>query len=106
MVHNKDQILQQIKNSVRATDPGATLILYGSYARGDYREDSDIDILVLLDKDKITFDDRKRIGYPLYDIQLETDTIISPKIYARNTWNTSLKITPFYKNVTREGILL
>ena len=103
---NKNQILQQIKKSVRATDPEAILILYGSYARGDNREDSDIDILVLLDKDKITFDDRKRIGYPLFDIQLENDILITPMIYARNTWDTKLRITPFYKNVTREGIVL
>jgi predicted nucleotidyltransferase len=99
-------ILQQIKASILSTDPGATLILYGSYARGDNRKDSDIDILVLLDQDKITLSDRERIGDPLYDIQLETDTLITPVIYTRNTWNTRLKITPFYKNVTRDGILL
>ena len=58
------QILQQIKRSFSVTDPDATLILYGSYARGDQREDSDIDILVLVNKDKITYDDRKRIGNP------------------------------------------
>ena len=105
-MRDKDQILKQIKNSVRSTDPGATLILYGSYARGDYREDSDIDVLILLDKDKITFDDRKRIGYPLYDIQVKEDIIISPKICSRNKWETYYTITPFYRNVTREGRLL
>ncbi len=80
--------------------------MYGSYARGENRKDSDIDILVLIDKDKITLDDREKIGAPLYDIQLETEILISPIIYTRNTWNTRLQITPFYKNVTREGILL
>jgi len=106
MVQTKHQILQQIKNSVHATDPGATLILYGSYARGDYREDSDIDILVLLDKDKITFDDRERISSPLYYIELEVEIHISPMIYTRNSWDTKLVITPFYKNVTRDGVML
>jgi len=99
-------ILQQIKNSILATDPGATLILYGSCARGDNGPDSDIDILVLLDKDKITLDDRARIGHPLYDIQLETDTMISPRIISKSIWESKHKITPFYKNVNREGILL
>ena len=100
---NVTQILQRIKSSVHATDPGATLILYGSYARGDQREDSDIDILVLLDKDKITYDDRKRIGSPLYHIELETDTLISPRIFSKKIWETKYKITPLYKNVTIEG---
>ncbi len=99
-------ILQQIKATVLATDPGATLILYGSYARGDYREDSDIDILVLLDKERITNDDRERIGYPLYHLARETDTEINPIFYTRNTWDTRLRITPFYKNVTKDGIYL
>ena len=103
---NKAQILQQIKDSVRATDPEAMLILYGSYARGDYKEDSDIDILVLLDKDKITYEDRTRIGNPLYHIQLATDTLISPCIFSKQQWEAKHRITPFYKNVTREGIRL
>ena len=99
-------ILQQIKNSIRATDPDATLILFGSCARGDDRPDSDIDILILLDKDKITNEDRERIGYPLYDIQLESEIPISPLILSGKKWEMKHKITPFYKNVMREGIKL
>lgn len=48
---DKNDILQLIKSSVRSNEPDAILILYGSYARGDYREDSDLDILVLVDRD-------------------------------------------------------
>jgi predicted nucleotidyltransferase len=103
---NTDQLLQQIKESVRATDPGATLILYGSYARGDFREDSDIDILVLLDKDKITVEDRRRIGDPLYHLELKEEVLISPSIFSKKNWETKHTITPFYKNVMREGITL
>src|SRR5271156_3589454 len=95
IVVNKNQILQQIKSPVLATDPGATLILYGSYARGDFRDDSDIDILILPDKDKITFDDRTLIGHPLYHLQLETDTLISPAIFFRQQWEARHCITPF-----------
>lgn len=96
-------VLQRIKKEVHNTDPGATLFVYGSYARGDQHEDSDIDILVLIDKDKITYDDYKRIGHPLYHIELEIGTVISPVIISRKLWETKHVITPFYKNVTREG---
>ncbi len=100
------RILQKIKRSVLATDPHATLILYGSYARGDNNADSDIDILVLLNKEKVTFDDRKRIGYPLYDIQLENNIIISSLICPRKKWESEQRISPFYQNVAREGKVL
>jgi len=100
------QILQQIKSAVRATDPGATHILFGSYARGDNHKDSDIYLLVLLNNEKITNDYHERIGYPLYEIQLQENILISPVIYSKNTWDTRLKMSPFYKNVTKEGIFL
>ena len=103
---DKSYILHLIKKSVSATDPGAILILYGSYARGDYRDDSDLDLLVLVDKDKITRSDQKRIKYPLYEIEFETGTIISPLIFSRKDWEMNHRITPFYENVAREGKIL
>ncbi len=103
---NQQQLLQRIKRSVLATDPDATLILYGSYARGDYHKDSDIDILVLIDKEKVTFEDQKRIGYPLHHIEVDTGIMISPMIYSRSLWDTKYKITPLYQNIFREGIVL
>ena len=60
-MNDKNFILQLIKKSVKSTEPNAILILYGSYARGDYKEDSDLDLLVLIDKDEITRSDQKRI---------------------------------------------
>ena len=100
------QILQRIKDSVKATAPDAIVILYGSYARGDNREDSDIDLLVLVNQEKISRDEEIKIKYPLYHIEFDTGTIISPLVLPRKTWETRHKITPFYENVTREGKIL
>ena len=97
-----NSILKQIKSSVLANEPSASLILFGSYARGDFKSDSDIDILVLVDKEKVTRSDEKKIVYSLYDIELETGIIISPVIYSKQTWESKYSITPFYENVTRE----
>ena len=104
-MNDKSYILQLIKRSVKATDPDATLILYGSYARGDNKDNSDIDILVQVDTEKITWDDQKRIAYPLYDIELDTGIMISPFIYSKKGW-ANHRVTPFYENVLREGKLL
>lgn len=101
---DKRDLMRQIKSSVLAVEPDATLILYGSYARGDNQADSDVDVLILLDKDKITYEDHKRISSPLYSIELETGVLISPNFYSKNNWGK--RITPFFENVSREGIPL
>ena len=88
------------------TEPGARIIVYGSFARGDSRNDSDIDLVILLDKLKITREDEIRITYPLYDIEFESGQIISPLVISRADWETRHRITPFYKNVKKEGIEL
>jgi uncharacterized protein len=105
-MHTKDQILQRIKKSVGITAPGAVLMLFGSYARGTNTVMSDIDLLILIDKDKVSFSEEKRITDPLYDIEFETGTLISPVVLSRKDWESRHKITPFYKNVAREGIVL
>ena len=105
MKDNKN-ILFMIKNLVKSTEPDATIILYGSYARGDNRKDSDLDLLILLDKDKVTREDEKKVKYPLYDIELETAQIISPLVISKKDWETRHKITPFYDNILREGVIL
>jgi len=105
MVDNRDIVLM-VTDSVKASAPDATVILYGSRARGDNNTDSDFDLLILLDKDRITRADEKRIKYPLYDIEFETGSIISPLVLTRSDWESKHKITPFYDHVSREGIIL
>jgi len=95
-----------IKNSVRTIDPTATVILYGSYARGDFKKESDVDLLILIDKDSITRGDENKIKYPLYEIEFETGQIISPLVLTKKDWESRHKITPFYENINREGIVL
>ena len=103
---SNQQLLNQIKYLVTTQDPTAVLILYGSFARGDNTEGSDIDLLILLDKDIITINDEKRMKYPLYDLEFDTGQIISPLVLSKKDWEHRHKITPFYENVSREGIIL
>ncbi|WP_338599102.1 nucleotidyltransferase domain-containing protein [Sulfolobus tengchongensis] len=50
VLNNIDNYLLKIKESVRELDPDARVLLFGSYVRGNFKPDSDIDILVISDK--------------------------------------------------------
>ncbi len=99
-------VLIRIKNTVLSEEPEAKVILFGSYARGENKRDSDLDLVILIDKETISREDEKRIKYPLYDIEFETGQIISPMVYSKSDWESRQKITPFYKNVVSEGVEL
>lgn len=101
---NRPHIISLIKEALHRSFPDLKIILYGSEARGDARPDSDIDLLLLVDKDAITLDDRMKLTAPLYDIELETDVQINPFIETVREWGK--RFTPFYENVVKEGILL
>ena len=105
-MENTEELLQMIKKSVLAIDPLAKLILYGSYARGDHRQDSDIDLLILINKeDRVTYADRYKITTPIHDLELKTGSIISAIVRTKKDWANHM-ITPFYENVNREGKVL
>jgi predicted nucleotidyltransferase len=108
--YNKDmrrtEIVERIRQEARKLSPQAQTILYGSEARGDARPDSDIDLLVLVDKDKLTYSDKDCIIAPFYDIELDTGIIISMMIMPRKEWENRPFLNPFQNNVNKEGITL
>ena len=97
------EIFKDIQALKRQLLPNEKVILFGSQARGDAREDSDWDLLVLLNKEKKTVEDEDTYGYPFAEMGLKYKTYISVKIYTENDWKKR-KPTPFYKNVKQEGI--
>ena len=99
-------ILKEIKRIVIEEEPSAKIYLYGSRGRETAHKDSDWDLLILLDKEKITPEVERKITHPLYDLEFDTGEVISPMIYTEKEWYTKYKITPFYHNVMQEGKLL
>ncbi len=83
------------------------IILYGSYARGDYNKQSDVDIMILTD---LSFEEienyRDKISDIAYDIELNTGIILSPIIKNIEKYNARVNFVPFYKNIQEEGVVL
>jgi uncharacterized protein len=99
-------LLRRIRETVHAVEPTAQIILYGSRARGDAAPDSDWDLLVLL-AGSVDMERKRAISHRLYELEWETNTVLSPMIREREQWESSLyRAMPFHWNVTREGIAL
>lgn len=80
------------------------IYLFGSVARGDYSDYSDIDILVLL-----PFEPNNSIEEQIfdlgYDIELEYGVIFGIIVYPKTFWNSEIASSmPLYKNIIKEGV--
>jgi len=92
-----------IRSYVNSIDPNAQVILFGSRARGDEKTDSDWDILILTDS-SVNIELERKFRNKLYEIELETGEPISVFVYSITDWQTKQKVTPFYYNVSLEGL--
>ena len=78
------------------------ILLYGSEARGEARADSDIDVLVLLDRVTDYAGEIRRCLDALYPLASELDRRISPKPAAAQEYETV--DCPLYRRIHAEGI--
>ena len=73
---SRDKILDMIRTTVRNKEPDAQIILYGSRARGDCHDDSDWDIIVLLNKPPMSHSERYEIACDLWDKGFDIGSIL------------------------------
>lgn len=100
----REIILQKVKATVQQIDPQAEVILFGSRARGDAREDSDWDFLVLTD---YQLNDKGK--YALVDtvfeqVELTTGEVTTLILHEKAEWYTKFKVTPLFQHIVEDGV--
>ena len=110
---NEQDIIHYVTQSVveeiieTLDDKVDRIILYGSYARGDFTPESDIDVMILLDclpKDLPIY--RKKISRIASKISLESGKEISLMLQDKRTYEEWMETLVFYQNVEKEGVVL
>ncbi len=102
----RNNTIELIRSMAAKTLPaGSQAILYGSQARGDAHADSDWDILILLNKERLEQADYDNVSYPFVLLGCDIGEEINPIMYTTKEWE-KYRITPFYENVKNDGINL
>jgi len=103
---NVQDALQTARERIAAEFAVDRIVLFGSVVRGEADEESDVDLLIVL-QDSPTHQRRDRITRIIFDINLEYDTNLSELIVDRQTWDHGLpSVLPIHKEVEEEGIPL
>lgn len=101
-----DNISQQISQSYRSVygDNIVAIYLYGSYARGNYDEESDVDIAAIIRGNRIELQRKlKQIWDVSAEIGLKNDVIVSPTVIPFDEYEEYKHILPYYMNIQKEG---
>src|SRR3972149_2608332 len=78
------------------------VVLFGSYARGDYHEGSDLDVMIVLDMYKSYWDELVRSAELASDLSLKYDVTVSRTIMTEEQWTKG--DLPVLRNVREEGV--
>lgn len=100
-------ILSELAKSYRATYGNrlTRIVLYGSYARGDYRDDSDIDVAAIVKGPRRELQDElKKVWDVSHDLGLEYGIIVSPTVIPYDEYEKMKDDLPYYRNIELEGV--
>ena len=111
MPKNIEKIVREFVNQANELlgDRIKKIILYGSYARGDYKKNSDVDLMILTDlSDDEIIEFREKLSDIAFEIEFENnfDVMLSPLLKNIDKFNYWLEALPFYMNVEKEGVVL
>ena len=81
------------------------IFLFGSYARGDYDSESDVDIVGIVRGQREQLQQKLKLLWDISaDIGLENDIVISPTVIPYEEYTKRKSTLPYYRNIEKEGI--
>jgi uncharacterized protein len=102
---NKELVIKDFTETMKKHygDRLAKIILYGSYARGDFNEESDIDFMVILNDEEVrAMKETLYTNSEIYDLTLKHDILVSMFATSKKKFDVATKM--FYQFVKKEGI--
>jgi uncharacterized protein len=99
-------LLLECKRLIQELLPDATVLLYGSVARGTAGSESDYDLAVLTSR-RLSRAEEDRVSDALYELELQRGVVLSEMFFSKDEWDTPLhRAMPLHREVEREGVLL
>ena len=87
------------------SDSLVEVLLYGSHARGDYNEDSDIDLVAIVHGNRLELQKKLDLVWDVSsELELKYEIIISPTVIPHDEFKKYQKVLPYYRNISKEGV--
>ena len=99
-------IAKLVKDKICMIDESASVILFGSRARGDASDNSDWDFLILTeqtDTDSLADTFRRLM---LREVELKHNVVVSLIVKNKISWQTDYPVTNIFKSINEDGIVL
>ncbi len=101
------QLIAEMTERIRLIFPEGLnrVVLFGSFARNDAEEGSDVDVMYLVDVPRSVISSRNwQVGAAAADLLLKHGVLISPVVENRDYFEKNEELLPFFRNVRREGV--
>ncbi len=101
---NEHLALAELKKRVKERMAVERVVVFGSVARGEATEESDLDVLILTEE-SISYSDETSIFDIAFFVNMEYDTNISVVVVSKEKWESPIwSLLPLHQAIAREGI--